>query len=305
MNEHLDNEHLDRSEPFATSATADGGLESSAAASAEWLTTQWPEQREFVVSRIARWLDNAASTPAGQASVRRLLQAMEGAPGGLEPTESGVGTDAALSGLVQIVGDLTALRHELKLQTKTGRVSLEALSASSQRLDDVAREVFERLTSLPSLAPNHEEPEARILVESLAEADEAVGRLVDALAASAARPATSPPLLPRLSWWNFRQQVARYQEAVQRDRQDQGDIIKGLAEGARMLVERLHIQLQRCQVARIDQVGVPVDPRTMQVLEVTRDSHYPGGVVVRVLRPGYAWRSRLLRPAQVVANANQ
>ena len=61
--------------------------------------------------------------------------------------------------------------------------------------------------------------------------------------------------------------------------------------------------LSRLGYPRIDQVGVPFDPRLHEVVSVVENAELPPQTVVAVIRPGYGTASRILRPAGVVATA--
>ncbi|AUX43055.1 uncharacterized protein SOCE26_044950 [Sorangium cellulosum] len=76
-----------------------------------------------------------------------------------------------------------------------------------------------------------------------------------------------------------------------------------LAEGLRVLRAQLVAALEGCGVTVDRRVGVAVDPEVHRVVEVRppRDAE-PEGVVVDVIRPGYAARGRLVREADVVAS---
>ncbi len=50
---------------------------------------------------------------------------------------------------------------------------------------------------------------------------------------------------------------------------------------------------------RIACVGAPFDPESMEVAEVVRDPERGATEVIDEVRPGYRWRGRLLRYAQV------
>jgi molecular chaperone GrpE len=54
---------------------------------------------------------------------------------------------------------------------------------------------------------------------------------------------------------------------------------------------------------RIDEVGVPFDPRLHEVISIVENAELPPQTVVAVIRPGYGTESRMLRPAGVVATA--
>jgi molecular chaperone GrpE (heat shock protein) len=77
-----------------------------------------------------------------------------------------------------------------------------------------------------------------------------------------------------------------------------------LAEGLRVLRAQLATALETCGVRADRRLGVPLDPEVHRVVEVRAPrcgEEY--GVILEVIRPGYAARGRLLREAEVVASA--
>ncbi|WP_438030360.1 nucleotide exchange factor GrpE [Sorangium sp. So ce233] len=76
-----------------------------------------------------------------------------------------------------------------------------------------------------------------------------------------------------------------------------------LSEGLRVLRAQLVAALEGCGVTVDRRVGVAVDPEVHRVVEVRpRREAEPEGVVVDVIRPGYAAQGRLVREADVVAS---
>ena len=85
-----------------------------------------------------------------------------------------------------------------------------------------------------------------------------------------------------------------------------GAELRALAEGLRVLRAQLTTALESCGVTADWRVGVPVNPEVHRVVEVR--AARPGerdGVVLEVIRPGYAARGRLVREAEVVAAASR
>ena len=74
----------------------------------------------------------------------------------------------------------------------------------------------------------------------------------------------------------------------------------GLAEGMASIREQAVSTLERLGYPRIDEVGVPFDPRIHEVLSVLERDDAPPRTVVAVARLGFGTPERLLRPAGVV-----
>ncbi|CAM4141672.1 nucleotide exchange factor GrpE [Vreelandella rituensis] len=81
--------------------------------------------------------------------------------------------------------------------------------------------------------------------------------------------------------------------------------VGGMAQGMAMSLERLDSILARRDVHRIDTLGQPFDPHTMQAADTAYDAGRPEGEVLDELRPGYWHGTRLLRLAEVIVNKLQ
>jgi molecular chaperone GrpE len=77
----------------------------------------------------------------------------------------------------------------------------------------------------------------------------------------------------------------------------------GLAEGMGSIREQAIAALERLGYSRIDEVGVPFDPRIHEVVSVVERGDSPPRTVVAVARLGFGSPERLLRPAGVVVTA--
>jgi molecular chaperone GrpE len=78
---------------------------------------------------------------------------------------------------------------------------------------------------------------------------------------------------------------------------------EGLAEGMESIREQAVAALERLGYPRIDEVGVPFDPRIHEVVSVVERGDLPPRTVVAVARLGFGTPERLLRPAGVVVTA--
>ena len=71
------------------------------------------------------------------------------------------------------------------------------------------------------------------------------------------------------------------------------------AIGLQTLRTKLQRTLANCHVKQVDCVGKAVDPQQMRIVEAIRSSNCPPGTVVEQLRPGYIWKDKVLRHAEV------
>jgi len=248
---------------------------------------------EAMLDRFRQWLDE----------VRREADALpEDAEVALEQS------DARPSGLLQLVEEFTALRHEVKLQTKSSRGVAErteqALAAMQQ-----AMELFRSFEAREKEAG---QSAAKPLVESLIELDEALGRgreVIDTARRRLLEDLTGEiqeqlsALLLRLpAWrrWLCRSWCRRAQEVlVQRVGLTYRGIFDSLIEGYDLILGRLQRAMKKAELYRIECVGRQVDPNLMTVVEVVDDPLRPPGLVVDQIRPGYYWKDKAIRFAEV------
>lgn len=214
-------------------------------------------------------------------------------------------------GLDRLIAEFTAVRQELKLQTRSSRALEERLEASLATLGDAANtfRTAAAAASDTSLAD-------KAFATAIAELDEALDRGREQWERSTDRMigGGSPDLRSRLDeiqakqpWWRrpftarcHRQVCALLEETFERAQLDQQAQFAALLGGYALIQQRLTRILTRIGVARIVTVGRPVDPDLMVVVEVV-DAEGPAGQVVEEIRRGYTWRGQLLRTAEVRA----
>jgi molecular chaperone GrpE len=213
-------------------------------------------------------------------------------------------------GLFQLVEAFTALRHELKLQTKSTR-SLE--DAVDQALAGLNRAV-EQYRVLRSQEDMAAERAMRPLVEALIELDEALRRGARAIEATERQMIDEAPRrleqalderFAQLSVWKRRRSRAWHAEVQRQCREHAAEtlspVFAALRQGYDLICGRMNRILARHQIARLDCLGQPVDPERMNVVELVDVPQAEAGTVVEVVRPGYLWRERVVRYAEVRA----
>jgi molecular chaperone GrpE len=253
---------------------------------------------------------NAETIDRLLADFRAWLEAHPGAAteaGEFEPLH-----EPALS-LADVLAPFVALRHEVNLQTKASRAQLEQNAQALEQL----RGAVDALRRPAPPAPAFDDV-LRPLLKTLIDVNDALSlarrealRLRDSLPATS--PATLPPpvdvrlplwarllglqtrvdigLAPLRQW----QTTATPVDELARLRQQ----VEALLVGYDMSLQRLERALQQQGLERIACVGEPFDPETMEVADVVRDPTRGGTEVIDELRPGYRWRGKLLRYAQV------
>lgn len=218
--------------------------------------------------------------------------------------------DSGFVGLSQLVEGFTAFRHELKLQTKSSR----ALAERTETTISTMQEAIEAFRTVEARESQAAQEAAKPLVESLIELDESLKRgrtVIDNARRSILEDLTGQlqdqlgDLLRRQPFWR-RWICRRWHRAageilLQRTALLHRNIFDSLVEGYEVILKRLARAMEREGIYRIVCVGKPVDPGTMTVVEAVDDPLRPPGMVVEEIRPGYYWKDRLIRFAEVRA----
>jgi molecular chaperone GrpE len=262
-----------------------------------------PQVIEAVLADFRTWLNEAAEKGS----------LPEPEPAGAETID-----------LHTLLGQFTALRHEVNLQTKAVRAQQEQnaqtldllretldqvheqreLANDSQPSDELIRGQLMTLTELydalslasrevrrvrETLLPNLErlaaEPNARGPDEHKLERPSFLARLFG----------TSPHAALRIALDEERQRAEDARQAAARVR----TALESLVTGYTMSLQRLERALRQHDLEPIPCVGAPFDPERMEVLEVVPDSGRPSGEVLDEVRRGYLRHGRVFRHAQV------
>lgn len=207
--------------------------------------------------------------------------------------------------LFTLVSQFTALRHEVNMQTKAARAAVESNAETLRQLAaaPVAKTGDDDLRPLLKAVLD--------IADSLDLAHAQVERLhgtIEPLLAdlrSAPTPTDPPPgfvgkLLRSLSGGAERQQslddrAAKGSEAAAKTSQ----LLAAAAEGYNLSRRRIERLLPTFDLERIPAVGQMFDPDTMEAVERVDGADRPAGEVLDEVRPGYLWKGRVLRYAQV------
>jgi molecular chaperone GrpE len=212
-------------------------------------------------------------------------------------------------GLIQMAEEFTALRHELKLQTKSGRGLLEQAEAMASAL----RQAIEQFRSVEPKEAQAAWASGKPLAEALGDLHEALDRGRREIEKASRRiveeatQALTNALDRRFRGqsWIRRRMTRGYHELVLDVVRDAGqarrELFDSLLEGYGLIQNRLGRVMKAERIERIPCEGNPVDPERMIVIEVVEDANRPPGTVVKELRSGYTWKGRLLRYAEVQA----
>ena len=260
---------------------------------------------------------DAAPTVLSPESIEAVLRDFRTWLGELDSAPTPTTEPAETVDLFTLVSQFTALRHEVNMQTKAARAAVESNAETLRQLAAA--------TSPPQAAPPSDEPFRPMLKAMLDIADaldlahaqvEKLRGTVEPLLAELQFEADEEPLPPPSSGF-FGKLLGRTDtllrerlEALQLRERDRaakaaaaasklGQILTAASEGYLLSRRRIERFLPTFDLERIPTVGQVFDPDTMEAMERVEDSDRPAGEVLGEVRPGYLWKGRLFRYAQV------
>jgi molecular chaperone GrpE len=259
-----------------------------------------PQEIEDILERFRDWLEST-SEDLDVAEVRALAERL--AQGASEAESNGS------VGLLQVVETMTALRHDLKRESKAVRSLREAAETALEGL----HRATEQFVEFQQDAGRAVEQAVRPFVEKLIMLDELIAQAASSIDKVAGR--QEEPIGPQLrreleasfarlprwrrvaaAFWHHTvcSRLSDFRAAARND-------VEGLAEGVRMLRTRAAAALADAGIARMACVGKRVDPTTMRVVEVVAAQERPAETVIEEVRPGYIYQGNVIRCAEVRA----
>ncbi|MBI4639158.1 MAG: nucleotide exchange factor GrpE [Candidatus Tectomicrobia bacterium] len=76
-------------------------------------------------------------------------------------------------------------------------------------------------------------------------------------------------------------------------------------DGIERIHEKVKETLEALDVSEIETVGAIFDPRAHIAVETREDPLFPDGTIIEERRKGYAWRGRIVRPAEVIVSSGE
>lgn len=241
------------------------------------------------------------------AAVSDLLDEFRGwlgdsASGGREPPDGPMnqGAHAPRSpvDLFTLVGQFTALRHEVNLQTKAARAATEQAAEALKRLADPPPEPDDRVRPVAKAVIDI----ADALALSLRQAEklrDAAAELVDELDADQEADAPRSPGPGFFGRLFGRRPAPSDEQPVNPAADKLRQLVAAAADGYALSLRRVERLLPTLELEPRPCYGEPFNPDWMEAVEVVGDTGQPPGTVVEEVRPGYLWRGKPFRPAQV------
>jgi molecular chaperone GrpE len=245
------------------------------------------EIREAILRGFESWLDSALAGEQPLPSLAAdLLTAIEnGEP--LPPIEGGCD-------LYSLWSAMTALRREVKLQSRTFKQVNDALAQLKQTMvallgQDSSPELAEVKgpEADAALAMHERRPEKQHIDLLLDLRDRFERGLNSARAVEAGLAGNHRP------WW------ARWFAAENEQQSHAHHVLTALEKGYTLTMDRLDQALQDYQLSPILCEGKEFDSHRMTAVELEETDSVPEGTVVGVYRTGYEWEGEVYRPAQV------
>jgi molecular chaperone GrpE len=270
--------------------------------------SRWDE-RLTMLEDLASWLRQTQEWATG-AGTAPSTAAEEQAP---ETAVAAGGSAQTRADLELLLRELTALRHDVKVQNRSAHqdreraaAALGRLSEALSRLDEERARENERREALRAEV---EKEDLELLVDlhdalsnSLRRAEGAFRQLSAGLRAATEPPPAAARRSHRFAWLRSGPPPGTEPERLTADAIAVAGQLESMLDGFRLSVERLERGLTRFGVEPVAAVGAPVDPEEMEVVQVAFDPNQQSHVVLDEVRRGYRRHGRVYRYAQVVAN---
>lgn len=187
--------------------------------------------------------------------------------------------------LFTLVGQFTALRHEVNMQTKATRAATEQAAEAIKQL-------------APASTDDTTRPMAKALID-IADVLQLAMKQVEKAQAAAEESLSTQYSVPRPSGFFAKlfgrtEPPAKPNDAIEK----LPPLLAGVADGYSLSLRRIERLLPEYGLEPFECVGESFDPELMEVLEAV-DSDEESGTVVEEVRPGYLWNGKLFRFALV------
>lgn len=207
-------------------------------------------------------------------------------------------------GLYQLVEALTALRQEVKLETK----GVRSLHTQTEESLQTLKRALDQLEA----AQANQDQSVLPYIEVLMEQDEALercGRVISQICSRARREAqlqmksAFDAYVRQQPWWRLLLRRKLYSSIAELAADAAGnhvhEAIRGIEEGFELICRRVHRSLAKFHIERIVTEGRSFDPHEMAAVDVVETDDVPAGYVVQEVRAGYRFKGQPVRFAEV------
>ncbi|HEY4261895.1 MAG TPA: nucleotide exchange factor GrpE [Schlesneria sp.] len=218
------------------------------------------------------------------------------------------GDDSPQFGALDIVEAFTAMRHELRGQTKESRALAELIQGAAANIQSLESKLRHCVTDTPvDDDSSGNATAAKPLVLSIIETDHQLSRAAAAIAqweancklrAEAETKAVEryfAGMNPLARWWARPLLTFITEQRSVPDSSAQSPAITGLD----LVLAKLRRMMNEHDIERLDVVGQPFDANIMYAIGTIETADYSPGHVAEQLSPAYRWRGGLLRFADV------
>ena len=93
-----------------------------------------------------------------------------------------------------------------------------------------------------------------------------------------------------------------FERAIMMDDNDLSDEVSKFLSGFKMILASLTVLLDKFEVKEVECLGLEFDPHVAEAVLTEHDENKPANVVLEVLKKGYKYKDKLIRPAMVKVN---
>ena len=93
-----------------------------------------------------------------------------------------------------------------------------------------------------------------------------------------------------------------FERAIMMDDNDLSDEVSKFLKGFKMIYTRLMSMFDKLEVKELDIEGKEFDPTVSEAVLTDHDESKPENVILEVLKKGYTYKGKLIRPAMVKVN---
>ncbi|MDB5388862.1 MAG: hypothetical protein JWM11_4508, partial [Planctomycetaceae bacterium] len=258
-------------------------------------------QDDQIFNRLREWLDTTRAEAGALGEEAYDPLAVENSP-------------APTVGFYDLAAEFTALRQELKLQTKSSRGLQEQAEAAAHEMHEATVRLASAEQRYREATNEFSDASLKLLAETVINLDESLDRGRSVIETARKRIVVDSvtefergldEAYRKLSFFGKWRSLKFYQLTRELYRQQvelgHGSLFDSVLAGYQLIQNRVLKILKDQGIERIVCVGQPVDPHCMIVNVAVPGTEFAPGTVVQEIRRGYRWKGKVLRYAEVGA----